>query len=104
MREGKIGMGKIGAMVASVGRPEMLNFIFGLVCVAVSVGIVLFMYSYTSSLASESGYIIWRSVEISKLYLVFGLLLLFGLLGGYEIGRFKVANEKEKVRRAELLK
>jgi hypothetical protein len=87
-------------VVASVGRPEMLNFIFGLVCVSVSIGIVLFMYNYTQGLASESGYIIWRSAEIFKLYVVFGLLLFFGLLGGYEIGRFKVANEKQKVSRS----
>ncbi len=82
-------------MVVAVGRPRLLSFIFGLVCVFFAVGLILFEYSYLMDLSIKAGNIVLGSSHITQLFLFFFVVLFLGLLGGFEIGRF-IGISKEK--------
>jgi hypothetical protein len=80
-------------IVKAAGKPRLLNFIFGLVCVISAFALVLNIYGYTSGLTSQ-GNIILESKEVPQLFLFIGLVVLLGVYGGFEIGRFVEANKK----------
>jgi TRAP-type C4-dicarboxylate transport system permease small subunit len=82
-------------IVASAGRARLPSFILGLLCVIFAFALILYMYSYTSGLAS-SGYTILEAKEVPQLFLFIGCDLSLGVFGGYEIGRFVEASNEKK--------
>jgi CDP-diglyceride synthetase len=83
-------------MVEIVGKKRLLGFILGLAAVFLSVGFVLYLYSYFSGLANYGASITMQPNEIPRLFLFIGGILFLGIFGGYQIGRFAgSANQKK---------
>ncbi len=82
-------------VVAAAGKPRLPSFILGLICVIFSFALVLYMYNYTSGLTSH-GYTILESKDVPALFVFIGGVVLLGIYGGIEIGRFVEASHKKK--------
>lgn len=74
------------------------DLVLGMISIFIAIGIIIWQYSYISGLASipeghivvtrPEGFLVWTS-----------LILFFGLMGGFEIGRYvqaQVVIRKEK--------
>ena len=81
-------------VVAAAGRPRLLAFFVGLVCVIFSFAVVLEVYVYTMGLTSY-GYTLLQAKEVPILFLFIGIVLLLGVFGGYEIGTYAESNKKK---------
>lgn len=75
-------------VVASFGRPKLLNFIIGLTAISIASGFTLYLYFYMVDFASKTGYIDIPLVELNRLFIFFSLIFFFGIIGGYWIGIF----------------
>ena len=66
------------------------NLLFGLICFFIAVGLVIFGYGELSGIAAGEQVIFNMTAEIfsSTILTIFLGILLFGILGGYEIGRY----------------
>lgn len=71
-----------------LSKTSLKNLILGIVCVFLAVIVILFSYGYVSGLVSEGGDIIIKREGISSMFEVIGVILLLGLAGGFEIGRY----------------
>lgn len=80
-------MGKLEKYV--FGEAGVNNLILGIFIMAMAVSVILFMYGYLSGMAShENGQIVLATEGISGLPLIMLLVLVFGIISGYEIGRY----------------
>jgi hypothetical protein len=82
-------------VVSSAGRPHLKGFIFGLTVILISFAIILYLFNYFSELTKFNSLLIIEPSEIPKLMLAVILILLIGIFGGFEIGRYAEANEKK---------
>ncbi len=82
-------------VVAAAGRPGLRRFILGILCAVFAFSLLLYLYSYTSGLTSY-GYTILNSSDVLPLFLFIAALMLLGVYGGYEIGRFAEISHKNK--------
>jgi arginine/ornithine N-succinyltransferase beta subunit len=83
-------------MVVIVGRKRLLGYVLGLAAVFLSVGFILYLYSFFSGLASYGADIIIKPSEIPRLFLFIGGILFLGIFGGFEIGRFVGSTNQKK--------
>jgi hypothetical protein len=81
-------------VVAAAGKPRLPSFLLGLICVIFAFALVLYTYSYTSGLTSN-GYTILESKDVPTLFLFIGGVVLLGVYGGIEIGRFIESSNKK---------
>lgn len=81
-------------VVTSVGKPRFKYFFVGLLCVIFALVLVLSLYSYTLGVTSH-GLTILESSQVGPLFLGITVIVLLGVYGGYEIGRFAEANTKK---------
>jgi len=81
-----IKLGKLEKYV--YGEASTKNLIFGLICVFIAIVLVIWVYTYVSGMASGGEDIVMKHEGIiGLLYYGFGVLF-FGLIGGFEIGRY----------------
>jgi TRAP-type C4-dicarboxylate transport system permease small subunit len=86
-------------VVAAAGKPRLLGFIVGLMCIFFSATLVLYVYSYALD-TTRNGYTILDSSQVLPLFVFIGGVLLLSLYGGYEVGRFiEVSNQDRSKRR-----
>ena len=66
------------------------NLLFGLICFFIAVGLVIFGYSELGGIAAGEQVFFNMTAEnfSSTLLAIFLGILLFGIIGGYEIGRY----------------
>jgi hypothetical protein len=69
-------------------RATTTELILGLIYVFIAVGVIIFAYGYISGMVSEGEGIIVKREGIAVLFICISLILLLGLLGGIEIGRY----------------
>lgn len=81
-------------VIAAAGKPKLLSFFVGILCVIFSFALVLVVYVYTAGLTSY-GYTILQSNEVPALFLFICAVLLLGIFGGFEIGTYAEANRKK---------
>jgi len=82
-------------IVAAAGKPRLLSFFVGILCVVFSFALILEIYVYTVGLTSY-GYTILMAKDVAPLFLFISLVLLLCMFGGYEIGRFIEVNKKKQ--------
>ena len=70
-------------------------FFVGILCVVFSFALILEIYVYIVGLTSY-GYTILMARDVGPLFLFIGLVLMLGMFGGYEIGRFIEVNKKKQ--------
>lgn len=78
------------------GEVRVRNLIWGLILIFIAVALIVLVYSYFSGMTSGGGDIVLKREGISGLSMVMFAILLFGLLGGFEIGRYV---QTESIRR-----
>jgi len=73
------------------GKASLKNLIWGIISLFIAVVLIVWLYSYlngmVSTLGAEEHLTMKPEGIIGLLYFGFGILF-FGLLGGYEIGRY----------------
>jgi hypothetical protein len=73
------------------GKASLKNLIWGIICLFIAVVLIVWVYSYLNGMVSTLGAEEYLTMKpkgvIGLLYFGFGILF-FGLLGGYEIGRY----------------
>lgn len=79
-------MGKLDKYV--FGEAGVSNLLLGVILIVVALGLILYGYGYLSGMASGEGNIVLTTEGISGLPLAMFLLLVLGIVGGYEIGRY----------------
>lgn len=69
-------------------KVRTMDLILGLISVFIAIGLIIWVYTYVSGMASGGEDIVMKHEGIiGFLYYGFGVLF-FGLLGGFEIGRY----------------
>jgi uncharacterized membrane protein YqhA len=84
-------------VVAAAGKSKLLNLIFGIATVFLAVGFTLYLYSLNSTQSINGSDLIIKAADVPRLFLLIGMILFLGIVGGYEIGRFM---ESTKIRKA----
>ena len=73
------------------GKASLRNLIWGIICLFIAIVLIVWVYSYLNGMVSTLGAEEYLTMKpegvIGLLYFGFGILF-FGLLGGYEIGRY----------------
>ncbi len=82
-------------VVAAAGKPRLPSFLLGIICVVFALVLVLYTYSYTSGLTNSNGYTILESKDVPMLFVFIGGVVLLGVYGGIEIGRFLESSNKK---------
>lgn len=71
-----------------VRKANLKNFIFGLIILFISVGLILFVYGYISGMASGGEEFIIKYEGLRGLIIAMLGILVFGFVAGYEIGKY----------------